>query len=126
MTAETRDMRTRLSVLWIFVSLNYLFGRAFTSFGKGIFPDLTGASLLFPAILLETPLAMVVLSRILEYRANRLGNIVVGAVNYYPSLVFLVLSLRDGTEALDFVFFDVMIIASVSLIIWYAWKWPKR
>jgi hypothetical protein len=127
MTANMGDMRTRLSILWVFVSLNYLYGNVSESFSDTMVSSLTWVFSLVFAILLETPIAMVVLSRILKYRANRLANIVVGAVNYFTSFSLLVVGVRAWPlpRAPFLVFPEVMVIVALSLVIWYAWKWPK-
>jgi len=43
--------------------------------------QLTPSFLLGAAILIETAIAMVVLSRVLRYRANRWANIIIGALH---------------------------------------------
>jgi hypothetical protein len=71
------------------------------------------------AILMETAIAMVLLSRILKYRANRWANIIAGAINTL-SVVF---SMIGETPALYYIFFATIEIACTLFIIWYAWKW---
>ena len=115
------SMRTKLSTLWIFVSLNYVYGDVFTLLGKGYVIAFTEASLLGAAILVETPIVMILLSWALKYRANRWTNIIVGAINGVATLG----SLLAGPPALYNIFFAVMEIAGVSLIVWYAWTWLK-
>jgi uncharacterized membrane protein len=64
---------------------------------------------------------MVLLSRVLKYRANRWANIIVGAVN----TVAVIASLLVTTPALYYLFFAIIEIATTLLIIWYAWTWPN-
>jgi hypothetical protein len=113
--------RTRLSMLWVFVSLNYVYGDVFTLLGKGYVIAFTPESLLGAAILVETPIVMVLLSRALKYKANRWANILVGVVNCVATLGSLV----AGPPTYYNVFFAAMEIVGIALIIWYAWKWPR-
>jgi hypothetical protein len=73
-------------------------------------------------ILTETAIAMIPLSRILQYRANRWANIVVGVIHTAAVVVSL---FATGTMPASFyVFFAIIEIASTSVIVWYAWTWP--
>lgn len=123
MSEDTRtleaDMRMKLFTLWIFVTFNYIYADVVTLFDKSVTTNLSQGALLAAAILVETSIAMVLLSRVLKYRANRLANIIVGALN----TVAILGSLLVATPALYYIFFAVIEIASTSLIVWYAVKW---
>ena len=80
------DTRTRLSTLWLFATLNYLYCdvvtlmdpdklRQFTAGAVGGM-EITQGFLLGAGILVEIPIAMVLLSRILQHRLNRWANII--------------------------------------------------
>src|SRR6266516_4356256 len=83
-TIELKDRRVILSTLWIFVTLNYIYcdvvglmdpellRQFLTGNVNGI--HMTQGFLLGAGILLEIPIAMVLLSRVLKYRANRWAN----------------------------------------------------
>lgn len=115
------DRRVKFSALWTFATLNYVYADVVTLFDKSIVTNLTQQSLLGAAILVETAIAMVLLSRILKYRANRWANIIVGVINTVAVLV----SLLVAKPAPYYIFFAVIEIACTSVIIWYAWTWPK-
>jgi hypothetical protein len=123
MSADTKtpevEMRMKLFTLWIFVTFNYVYADVVTLFDKSVTTNLSQGALLGAAILVETSIAMVLLSRVLKYRANRLANIIVGVLNTVAILV----SLFVATPALYYAFFAVIEMASTSLIVWYAWKW---
>jgi hypothetical protein len=130
-TSEMKDRKVILSTLWIFAVLNYLYADVFG--GKdpealkqlitGTGPlQMTGGFLLGAAILMETAIAMVLLSRVLKYRANRWANIIAGIIH----TAAVSLSLFVGTPALYYVFFAIIEIACTLFIIWYAWTWPKQ
>jgi hypothetical protein len=130
-TTTPEDMRARLSTLWIFVMFNYLYcdvlGLMDPESLKGFMNgnvggiDITQGFLLSASILMEIPMAMVLLSRVLKYRANRWANIGAGTlmtVVQFSTLFF-------GSSPTPFyLFFSVIEIACTSVIVWYAWKSP--
>jgi hypothetical protein len=125
------DMREKFSLLWIFAIFNYIYADYLSFLEPGILEQLmtgsidglqfTQGMLLGAAVLMETAIAMVVLSRILEYRANRLVNIIVGIIHTLS--VFL--SMFVGTPALFYIFFGTIEMATTLLIVRLAWKWPN-
>jgi hypothetical protein len=125
MNANTRtpeaDMRMKFFTLWIFATLNYIYADVLTLFDKTVTTSLSQGALLGAAVLVETAIAMVLLSRVLKYRANRWANIIVGAIN----TVAVLASLLIATPALYYLLFAIIEIATTLLIIWYAWKWPS-
>jgi poly(A) polymerase Pap1 len=62
---------------------------------------------------------MVLLSRILPYRANRWANIGAGVL-HTASVAW---SMSEGTINLFYAFFATIEIATTLFIVWYAWKW---
>ncbi len=76
------DMKVRLSTLWLFATLNYVYCDVVSVMDpvKHSPVQLTQGFLLGAAILVEIPIAMVLLSRILSYRSNRWTNVIAGAV----------------------------------------------
>jgi hypothetical protein len=59
---------------------------------------------------------VIVLSRVLKYRANRWANIVAGVVTIAGVV-------GGGATTPHAVFFAVMEVACALLIVWSAWKW---
>jgi hypothetical protein len=120
---EMKDRKVVLSTLWIFAVLNYLYADVFSLFfnptaQKETLAMTQGVVLLF-AILMETAIAMVLLSRFLKYGANRWANIIAGI--FHTALVAW--SLSGGTPQLFYVFFASIEIVCTLFIVWYAWKW---
>jgi Sec-independent protein secretion pathway component TatC len=122
------DMKVKLSTLWIFVMFNMVFADIVGFMNPGALKDImTGAVgleitqelLLVFSILLEIPIAMILLSRILKYRANRWANIVAGVI----TILFVI---GGGSTYLSYIFFATVEVACMVLIIWYAWNWPKQ
>ena len=112
-------------MLWIFFTFNAAYGDIGTLYySLFINPTplvhYTQLFLLGGAALVEVSMVMIVMSRILKQRANRLANILTG--------VFLTavqtLSLFVGTPTLGYAFISIMMIGSGIAIVWLAWKWP--
>ena len=124
------DKKVMLSTAWLFAILNYLYcdivglmdssllAQFLTGTVGGI--EMTRGFLLGASILMEIPIAMVLLSRTLEYRANRLSNIVAGLVMTVvqaSSIVF------GASPAGYYVFFSAVEISCTLFVVWYAWRW---
>ncbi|AEA46666.1 DUF6326 family protein [Archaeoglobus veneficus] len=130
-TTEMEDRKVILSTLWIFAMFNYVYADILTLFEPGMLEEIMTGSvggiqftqgfLLGAAILMETAIAMVLLSRVLKYRANRWANISAGTIH----TAAVSLSMFLGTPALHYMFFGTIEIACTLFIIWYAWTWPN-
>ncbi len=130
------DTRVRLSVLWLIATLNYIYADVFFCVdvlgsgkegGPGVLHFSQGAWLGI-AILMEIPIAMILLSRILKPTANRWANIVAGIIEtaavLLTSFILPILHLM-GTSSY-YLFFGAIEVACTSLIVWYAWRWPRE
>jgi hypothetical protein len=116
------DQKIILSSLWVFAVLNYLYADVFTLFFNSVARETTAmpqGSVLVFAILMETAIAMTLLSRFLNYGANRWANIIAGL--FYTA--FVAWSLTGNTPTLDYVFFASVEIVCTLFITWYAWRW---
>jgi hypothetical protein len=118
---ERWDTITKLQTLWIFATLNYVYGDVLTLFDKTIVSNLDQTALLGASILVETLIVMVVLTRVLGYRANRWVNIIVSAIN----IIAVVASLLATTPSAHYAFFAVIDLVTFLVIIWTAWKWSN-
>jgi predicted membrane protein len=131
-----KDRKVILSTLWIFAMFNYVYADIFTLFFQPVLQkeatkqllsgyigtiQITQGFVLVTAILMETAIAMVLLSRVLPYRANRWANIVAGVFH----TVFVAGSLFVGTTNLFNAFFATIEIACTLFIVWYAWTWSR-
>ena len=118
------DTKMRLSMLWIFATLNYIYADVFTLFfvpeAQKQTASMPAGAVLGFAVLMEIAIAMVLLSRLLKYGANRWANIIAGAI--HTAAVFLFVF--AGTPPAPFsAFFGAIEIICTLVIIWYAWKW---
>ncbi len=124
-TTEMIDRKVVLSTLWIFAMLNYLYNDVFGLYfnqtaQKTTFAMPQEAVLVF-AILMETAMAMVFLSRFLKYGPNRWASIIAGI--FHTALVAWSLT---GETPLPFsVLFSSIEIVCTLFIAWYAWNWRK-
>ena len=120
---ESKERKVVLSTLWIFAMLNYLYNDVFGLYFNPMAQKTTWAmpqeGVLVFAILMETAMAMVLLSRFLKYGPNRWASIIAGI--FHTALVAWSLT---GETPLPFsVFFSSIEIACTLFITWYAWKW---
>jgi hypothetical protein len=126
-TTGMQDRKVVFSTLWIFATLNYLYADVFTGFfdptAKEVTMAMPAGMVLVFAVLMETAIAMVLLSRILKYQVNRWANIFAGVL--HTAAVFWSL-FGETPPALYYVFFATIEIACSLFIVWYAWKWPKQ
>jgi Family of unknown function (DUF6326) len=131
-------IRVRLSVLWLFATLNYIYADVFFCIdvlgsnkgGSSVIHVLhfSPGAWLAIAVLMEIPMAMILLSLILKPEASRWANIVAGIIEtaavLLTSFILPILHLT-GTSSY-YVFFGVIEVACTSLVIWYAWRWPRE
>src|ERR1700686_4469298 len=120
------DTKERLSLLWIFALLNYLYADVVALWSLDHAPHLPPWLLAFSAVLMEIPIAMIVASRLLPFRANRLANIIAGAIMTLVNgfLAFVPPLVGARTPALpEYLFFATIETVCTSVIIWQAWTW---
>jgi Family of unknown function (DUF6326) len=125
------DMESKLSTLWIFVSLNYLYCDVSSLMDPELLPQYLRGNvhglqfspmfLLSAGILVEIFIAMVLLSRVLPYSANRWANIAAGIVMTTIQLA----TLFFGVPAPYYAFFSAIEISTTAFIVWYAWNWTE-
>jgi len=117
----TPDMKVRLSALWLFAMLTYTYGDVVTLMDpvKHGSIQLTEGFLLGGSIFMMIPITMVLLSRILKYRASRWASIIAGTI----MTASLAVTLFVAVPTSYYIFFTVIEITCTALIVWYAWKW---
>jgi len=77
---------------------------------------------------MEIPMALILLSRILKPTANRWANIVAGIIETAAVLLtsFILPILKLTATSSYYLFFGTVEVACTSLIVWYAWRWPRE
>jgi len=122
-----------ISALWIFLSLNYIFcdvlSNMESSVLKGLIQgnianiDINQEMLLAAGISLEIPFLMIVLSKVLKYKYNKIINIIAGVlmIIYQVSSFFM-----GGTEpSLHYIFFSIVEVLGNLIIVLYAFNWKE-
>lgn len=126
-----QNRRVILSTLWIFVTLNYLYCDVLSLMSADLLNALlTGevaglkmnqTTLLISGIIMEISIAMVLLSRVLKYKANRISNIIAGIIK----TLIMIGTLFMGTPSYHYMFFATIEIGTTLFIVWYAWTWVQ-
>jgi threonine/homoserine/homoserine lactone efflux protein len=72
--------------------------------------------------LMEIPISMIVLSRVLKYTVNRWVNMIAATI----MTIVQISSLFSGTTPTSYyIFFSLIEISCTLYIAWCAWKWTK-
>ena len=118
------DMGKRISTLWIVVMFSMVYADILSFITPGELQALwageagvqiTPGLLLVFAILIEIPIAMIFVSRILKPRANRWANTVAAAIT-------TAYVLGGGSfNLLHYVFFATVEVACMATIVWSVW-----
>lgn len=128
--------KERLSLLWIFALLNYLYADVIALWAivgsrnpAADTPHLGQWALAGAAVLMEIPIAMIVACRLLPLRANRLANIISGSivtlVNGFLTFVPPLIGLGRPPALPEYLFFGAIETVCTSVIIWQAWTWSE-
>jgi hypothetical protein len=129
-TVKLDDRKVVFSTLWVFLSLNYIYCDHLAFMEPDFIQNLlsghigsiavTPEFLLSGAVLLEIPFLMVVLSRVLSYRANRWANIIAGAI--MCAVQVGTLGIGTAPSPVYLLYSAIEIVCNI-LIVWLAWKW---
>ncbi|MDI1463760.1 DUF6326 family protein [Catellatospora sp. KI3] len=124
-----RGRANLLSTLWIFVVLNYLYCDVLGHMDGAVLAELlrgeaggmriTQGFLFGAGVLMEIPIAMVLLARVLPDAASRWANTAAAAVMTAVQAASLAVGVPTGY----YVFYSVIEIACTAFIAWYAWTW---
>ncbi|NAS12204.1 DUF6326 family protein [Poritiphilus flavus] len=110
-----------LSTLWIFILFNMIFRDLHQFASEGFIQEIMALEIsqemvLVYGIVLEIPIAMVLLSRILDDKFNKWANIIAGVITSLGLLSSL------PTADMDDIFFIMVESAALLAIIRIAWK----
>ena len=123
-TNQKMDKKAYFSTLWIVVMINVamadIFGFMMDKMAGTAAPEIQvpQIGMLIFAIIMEIPILMIFLSRVLKYKANRWANIIAAII----TVVFIV---AGGSLDMVYAFFATVEIVCLGLIIWNAWKWSS-
>jgi hypothetical protein len=124
------DIKERLSLLWLFALLNYLYADVvglWAMAGSRLHPNLSSSALMASSVLMEIPIVMILLCRWLPLRANRLTNIIAGCaltlINGFLTYVPPLVGWGRPPAFAEYMFFATIETVCTSVIIWQAWAW---
>jgi len=126
------DIKERLSLLWVFALLNYLYADVIALWAilgspPADAPHLGQVALGASAVLMEIPIAMILASRLLPHRANRLANIVAGIlvtlVNGFLTFIPPLVGWGRPPALPEYLFFATLETVCTVAIVWQAWTW---
>ena len=92
-------------------------------------PHLGQLALAGSVVLMEIPIAMILFSRLLPRRANRLANIIAGTivtlVNGFLTFIPPLVGWGRPPALLEYLFFATIETICTVTIVWQAWKWSE-
>jgi hypothetical protein len=124
--AGTKDVKAKLSTLWVVLMFNLLAADVLSLYIPGAHDEMAQFAgetpisqlMLVGAIVMEIPIAMIFLSRILKRGANRWVNVI-------AAVITVAYVIGGGSTYPHYIFFATIEVACMLLVAWYAWKWPK-
>jgi uncharacterized protein DUF6326 len=124
--AKMTDVRGRISTLWIVVMFNMLYADILSflnpEFLRGLMTGyaegtrVTQPLLVGSAVMVEIPILMVLLARIMKPRVNRWANFV--AVPLTAAFI-----IGGGSTRPHYLLLAGMELVFLALLMWYAWRW---
>jgi hypothetical protein len=125
-TIQMKDTKVLLSTLWIVVMINMAYADILSLHIPGLLEELAifaGETpitqlMLIGAIMLEIPIAMIFLSRVLKYKVNRWANII-------ASVITIAYVVGGGLLYPHYLFIATIEVVCMLLIAWNAWKWTN-
>ena len=125
------NVKIKLSALWVAVMFLFIYVDYFGLFKPGVIENviagevaglqITQVFLLAAMTLMTIPSLMIFLSLTLKAKANRWTNVIVGIFEVFILIVFVI-----GESWAFYIFGTIVEVVLLSLIVWYAWQWPKQ
>ncbi len=120
------DTKVLLLTLWIVVMINMAYADILSLHIPGTLEEVAKTSvstgtpipqlMLGGAIMLEIPIAMIFLSRVLKYKVNRWTNII-------ASVITIAYVVGGGVSYPHYIFIATIEVICLLLILWTAWTW---
>ncbi len=121
------DIKTKISTLWIVVMFNMTYadivgfvhpGALVQIMAGDVGFELNQGILLVFSVLLEIPIIMIFLSRILDQKINRIANIM-------AAILTIIFVIGGGETTLSYIFFAGTEVVCMLAIMVMAWKWKE-
>jgi hypothetical protein len=125
------NIKIKLAGLWASVMFIFIYVDYFALYIPGVMEkiiegkvahtgiEITQVFLLLVIILMIIPSLMIFLSLVLKAKANRLTNIIASIFK-----IIVVVGALIGEIWIYYIFASIVELVLLSLIVWYAWKWP--
>jgi Family of unknown function (DUF6326) len=125
------DIKERLSLLWLFALLNYLYADVIALWAMaGHAVVLPPWALTASAVLMEIPIAMILFSRMMPFWLNKLSNIVFGLavtiINGFLTYAPPLLGWGKPPAFEDYLFFATIETVATLAIVWQALVWTRK
>ncbi len=124
------NVKLKLAALWVTVNMLFLYVDVYSYYRPGIIEDAIAGKVwefqisqvwwLGVILLMTSASVMIILSLLLKTKANRWTNIIVGIFH-----IVVVIAGAMGDAWAYYIFASIVEVVLLSLIVWYAWKWPK-
>lgn len=124
--AKKIDTKVLLSTLWIVVMINMAYADILSLHIPGVFDEVAKTSvstgtpipqlMLDGAIMLEIPIVMIFLSRVLKYKVNRWANI-------FASVITIAYVVGGGVSYPHYFFIATVEVICLLMVIAFAWVW---
>lgn len=123
MNTMKNGIKSTLSTLWIFIMFNMIFADVIGFMNTGFLEQMITMKpheglVLVVSLMVEIPIAMILCSRFLPYKANRLANLTAG-------LFTIAWVIGGGNTSLSYIFFATIEVTATLSIMWMAWKWVE-
>ena len=124
--------KSLLSTLWVFVLVNMIYADllgmlrpGYLDFLDQISQQLTGSTVLLFAVFMEVAIAMIFLSRVLAYKANRWAHFIAIPLTILWVVVPAFMPSLGETTPLSYVFFASVEVVTMTFMFWYVWQWKR-
>jgi hypothetical protein len=126
-------IKLKLAGLWVAAMFIFIYVDYFGLFVPGVMEkiiegevahtgiQITQVFLLAGITLMMIPSLMIALSLTLKANANRWTNIIVGILQ-----IAVLVGALIGETQIYYIFATIVEVVLLSLVVWYAWKWPKQ
>lgn len=123
-------VKLKISALWVSVMFCYIYADYFGLYVPGMlkrmlegrmppFGPATQGVLVGTSVMMAIPSVMIFLSLVLKPQLNRWVNIILG-------MLYTVIILLTMWDWAFYIFYGIIEVVLTSLIVWYAWKWPRQ
>lgn len=126
-------VKIKLAALWVAVMFCYAYADILAHMRSDIIEGIlvgelggvriTPETLVASAILMLIPIVMIFLSLTLNAKASRWTNIILG-IGY--AAINLITMITTGGGWIYYYILAIVEVVLMALIVWYAWKWPKK